>query len=93
MDPVRSLPEPIPTPVGPIVEECLTSITPTEVSLETLNSQYLQRHSDSAEAILASAKVSYKLTTPKAEVESLVFTALSEGATLDIKVGELLCVP
>jgi peptide alpha-N-acetyltransferase len=55
------------------------------MSLETFNSQYLQRYSTSAPAILAAAKVSRKLDAPGEEVEAVVFAALEESVDLDIK--------
>ncbi|EGO03587.1 hypothetical protein SERLA73DRAFT_101816 [Serpula lacrymans var. lacrymans S7.3] len=82
---VISLQPPISAPVGPVLTDFLSSIIPEEVTLETYNSQYLQRHSNSAQAILACAKVSYKLISPQPEIESLLFTALNAEVNLDIK--------
>ena len=62
-------------------------IFPEGVSTETYNTQYLQKHTDSAPAILASAKVAANvLHAPREEVESMVFSALGEGVLLDIVV-------
>lgn len=71
--------------VGPVVTAALTNLLPDELSLELFNSQYLQRHSTDARAILASAKVSRLLNAPKDEVESAVFAALNPDVQLDIK--------
>jgi len=78
------LPHPSP-PIGPVLAESLSKILPGEISLETFNSQYLQRHSSSALAVLASAKVSHQLQAPREEVEAVVFTTLNEDVQLDIK--------
>ncbi|KIK70186.1 hypothetical protein GYMLUDRAFT_150688 [Collybiopsis luxurians FD-317 M1] len=82
---VSNLPEPIPAPTGPVFMETLNKILPENVSLETFNSQYLQKHSTSAKAILASTQAMRVLGAPLQEVEDLVFTALSEEVRLDIK--------
>ncbi|KAJ7627570.1 NMDA receptor-regulated protein 1-domain-containing protein [Mycena polygramma] len=81
---VSSVPEPSPV-VGPVLTELASKLLPDEVSLETFNSQYLQHHSTSAPAILAVAKVMFKLQTPREQVEETLFTAFEETATLDIK--------
>jgi peptide alpha-N-acetyltransferase len=89
---VSSLPEPPPV-VGPILTGSLSKLIPDEVSFEAFNSQYLQRHSASAAAILAVAKVMVKLQTPREQVEETVFTALEGAATLDIKVFPITPTP
>ncbi|KAJ6571727.1 N-terminal acetyltransferase A, auxiliary subunit [Mycena capillaripes] len=81
---VSSLPEPPPV-AGPILTESVFKLLPDELSFEAFNSQYLQRHSTSAPAILAVAKVMVKLQTPREQVEDTLFTALEGAATLDIK--------
>ncbi|KAJ7234648.1 NMDA receptor-regulated protein 1-domain-containing protein [Mycena haematopus] len=82
---VSALAEP-PLVLGPILTEAAAKLLPDEVSLETFNSQYLQRHSTSALAILAVAKVMVKLQTPREQVEETLLTALDGSASLDIKV-------
>lgn len=57
------------------------------MTLETYNSQYLQQHSTSAKAILASAKVSQKLDSPREEVEAVLFSALKDSVELAIPVS------
>jgi len=79
-----SLPHPAPPPIGPLFDETLAQLLPEQLSLETYNSQYLQRHSTSVQAILAVAKVLYTLQSPLEEIETTVFTALAVEAKLDI---------
>jgi hypothetical protein len=62
-------------------------ILPEEISLETYNSQYLQKHSSSGSAVLAAAKVSRMLGAPREEVEAVLFTTFAAESQLDIKVG------
>ncbi len=81
-----ALPQEPPAPIGPLFKEALLELLPEEVSLETLNSQYLQRHPSSQQAILAAAKVSQKLQAPLEEVENVLFTALGSDAKLDLEV-------
>jgi len=60
-----------------------------DVSLHTYNSQYLQRRSTSAPAVLAAAKVAHTLLEePMHEVEGIAFMTLDESAsqTFDISV-------
>ncbi|KAJ7135988.1 NMDA receptor-regulated protein 1-domain-containing protein [Mycena epipterygia] len=81
---VSSLSEP-PQAVAPILAESMSKLLPDEVSFETFNSQYLQRHSTSAPAILAVAKVLVKLQAPRDQVEDTLFTATGAEVPLDIK--------
>lgn len=91
--PANSLPQSPPTPIGPLLTESLATLLPDEVALETFNSQYLQRHSTSAQAILASAKVLLKLDAPRGEVESTVFTVFGpEVVGLNIKVCDFYLI-
>jgi peptide alpha-N-acetyltransferase len=87
---VSSLPQVPPTPIGPVLTELLSSILPDEISLETFNSQYLQRHSSSAAAVLAAAKVSRKLDATREEVEDILFTTLKGDIQLDIKTAHTI---
>ena len=84
--PASSLPQPPPAPIGPIFLEAIPKIIPDDVSLETFNSQYLQRHSTCSRAILAAAKVLLNLGAPREEVEQTIFTSLRDEVTLDIPV-------
>jgi len=81
---VSSLPQIPPEPIGPLVTESLPRLIPEGMTLETYNSQYLQQHSASARAILASAKVSQKLESPREEVETLLFGVLKDEVQLSI---------
>ncbi|KAF7323856.1 hypothetical protein MKEN_00606900 [Mycena kentingensis (nom. inval.)] len=71
------------TPASPLISELATKLLPEEVSLETFNSQYLQRHATEPAAVLAAAKVLAILDAPREQVEETVFSAL--GPTLTVK--------
>jgi len=75
----------VPEPVKSVLDASVAALMPAEVSLEVFNSQYLQRHSLSGSAILASAKVSQMLDTPREEVETLLFTTLTDGVQLRLE--------
>jgi hypothetical protein len=51
--------------------------------LETFNSQYLQRHSSDAAALLAVARVLKLLHSPLVEIENTIFGILDEGVEVD----------
>ena len=76
----------VPEPVKSVLDASVAALKPAEVSLDAFNSQYLQRHSSSAPAILASAKVSRDLDAPRDEVENLLFTTLADGVQLGLEV-------
>ncbi|KAF9068910.1 NMDA receptor-regulated protein 1-domain-containing protein [Rhodocollybia butyracea] len=80
-----NLPEPISPPAGPVFLETLNRLIPEGVSLETFNSQYLQKHSESASAILATAQASRLMGASLQEVQDVVFTVLNDKVALDIK--------
>jgi peptide alpha-N-acetyltransferase len=82
---VLLLPQPPPEPIGPILAETLHTLLPGDVTVETFNSQYLQRHSSFPLAVLAAAKASGMLGVQREELEDMVFTTL-DGTLLDIKV-------
>jgi len=83
---LSSLPQQPPAPIGPAVTEAAAKLVPEDVSLETFNSQYLQRQSTSPKAILASAKAIQRIgTSPIEEIESTVFGILNPDVTLDHK--------
>lgn len=65
----------------------LATLLPEEVSLETYNSLYLQRHSGRAPAVLAAAQVSHSLGAAIEEVDATLFTTLADDAQLDILVS------
>ncbi|KDR72571.1 hypothetical protein GALMADRAFT_252705 [Galerina marginata CBS 339.88] len=80
-----SLPQTPPAPIGPVFTEALSKLLPDEVSLETFNSQYLQRHSTDPQAVLASAKVLHNLNGSLQNVEDTVFSILGADVRLDIR--------
>jgi len=84
---LRSAPIPQTPPVGPIFIESLGNLIPDSVSLETFNSQYLQRHSSDAKALLAVARVLQMLESPLTEIENTIFSIFDENVEVDIKVN------
>ena len=68
------------------VSSAIQKLIPEEVSLEVFNSQYLQRHSSRADAILAAAKVSRTLDAPREEVEASVFNTPNADVELKLEV-------
>ncbi|KAG7091847.1 hypothetical protein E1B28_008249 [Marasmius oreades] len=79
-----------PSSVDPIrvFKDEVDRILPPEVSLMTFNSQYLQQHSGSCQAILAASRVLSKvLESPTDEAEGVAFMTLStaEDVKLDVK--------
>lgn len=85
-----AFPQQPPAPIGTIFVESVAKLTPDDITLETFNSQYLQRNSSDPEALLAVAQVLKMLNTPLAEIESTVFGILGEDVDLDIKVRGLI---
>ena len=67
--------------------DAVSKLVPDELSLDSLNSLYLQRHSTDPQANLAAAKVSHKLNAPRDEVETLVFALLGPQVQLNIPVS------
>jgi hypothetical protein len=67
--------------------DAVSKLVPDELSLDTLNSLYLQRHFTDPQANLAAAKVSHKLKAPRDEVETLVFALLAPQVQLNIRVS------
>lgn len=67
----------------------ILKLLPDEVSMEAFNSQYLQRHSSRADAVLAAAKVSRTLGAPREEVEASLFNALNADVELRLEVSLL----
>ena len=85
-----SLPQLPPAPIGPVFADAVSKLLPDELSLETFNSQYLQRHSTDPQVTLAAAKVSHQLKAPCDEVETLVFGLLEPQVQLNIPVSRCL---
>jgi hypothetical protein len=81
-----ALPQTPPAPIGPVFTEALSNLIPAEVSLETFNSQYLQRHSTNGKAVLATARVLRRLEAPLVEVESVLFGLFAQDVQLEIYV-------
>lgn len=71
--------------MGPLFTEAAAKLLPDELSLETFNSHYLQRHSSGASSILAAAKVSHLLGSSQEEVDNLLFGTFGE-AVVDLNV-------
>lgn len=76
----------VPEPIKSVLDASVAELKPAEVSLDVFNSQYLQRHSSSASAILASAKASRVLDAPREEVENVLFTTLVDGVQVRLEV-------
>lgn len=77
--------------MGPILSEALKKLIPNDQSLDTFNSQYIQRHSPSATHLLGAASVSQALGTPITEIEDLLFQCIADK-TIDVKVCIFLFV-
>ena len=82
-----SLQQSPPAPVGSVFIDAVSKLLPDEMSLDTFNSLYLQRHSSDAQATLAAAKVSCRLKAPCDEVETLIFGLLGTQVQLNIPVS------
>lgn len=86
---VSSLPQQPPAPIGPALSEALAKLLPDGISLETLNSQYLQKRSDHPPSVLASAKVLHLLGSETEEMENMLFDQLRPEFSLDVKVRDI----
>ena len=84
---VSSLAQEPPSPIGLVISQSLSKLLPAEVTLDTFNSQYLQRHPASPRATFAFAKALKILDASVDEVESSLFGLLHPEANLDIKVS------
>lgn len=67
--------------------DAVSKLLPDELTLDTFNSLYLQRHSTDPQATLAVAKASHKCKAPRDEVETLVFSLLEAQMQLNIPVS------
>ncbi|EPQ53593.1 N-terminal acetyltransferase A, auxiliary subunit [Gloeophyllum trabeum ATCC 11539] len=81
----RALPSASAPALEPVVSASLQELIPDTVSLETYNSQYLQRHSTSPKAILASARALRRLEAPVEEIENTVFSLLNAEIEVTVK--------
>ncbi|KLO11388.1 N-terminal acetyltransferase A, auxiliary subunit [Schizopora paradoxa] len=88
---VSSLSPPPSETIQSLVNQTLLKVLPDEIALETLNSQYLQRHSDDPRAILAVADASTRIGTPLQEVEDTVFGILNPNVKNDVKSSLAAC--
>jgi hypothetical protein len=70
-----------------VVSGALDALFPGEMSLETYNAQYLQRHPTEARAVLGAAKGLQILGSPKDEVEGVLFGTLNPEMDLPLKVS------
>ncbi|KAF8999912.1 N-terminal acetyltransferase A, auxiliary subunit [Hymenopellis radicata] len=82
---VTSLPQVPPAPIGEVFTSTVSALLPDEVTLETFNSQYLQRHSSSPLAIFAAARVLKTLDGPLEEVDNTIFSTLGPDVKLTLK--------
>lgn len=73
-------------PVRSVFEEAVKKLYPAEVSLETFNSQYLQKHCQDPKAVIAAARASKILNAPVEEVDGTIFSLLNTDIKLGIKV-------
>ncbi len=70
-----------------MISDALANQVTDEMSSETYNVQYLQRHSSKAEAVLGAAKALRILGGPRDEVEGIVFGTLNPEVDLPLKVS------
>lgn len=87
MPSAAGLPQTPPAPIGPVFTDAVAKLVPSEISLETFNSQYLQRHSTQPRAVLAAAKALRILQSPLAEIEEAVFALFAESVKLVVTVS------
>ncbi|KAF9527491.1 NMDA receptor-regulated protein 1-domain-containing protein [Crepidotus variabilis] len=81
----ESLAPSLSTQAASVFSETLTQLVPEGLSLETLNSQYLQKHGSDGKALLAVAKAMNILNAPQEELDSTVFGIVAEGVKVDVK--------
>ena len=92
LGPVSSLSPPPSETVNAVLQQTLAKVLPDEIALETVNSLYLQRHSNDPDAILAVAEAAVKIGTPLTEIENTIFTMFNRGVRKDVKVRHKLFV-
>jgi peptide alpha-N-acetyltransferase len=83
---VSLISQPLASPAGSLIATSVESLCPSEISLETFNSQYLQRHSTFAPAILAVANASQKLGASDEELNDTLFSVFNPEVDLTIPV-------
>ncbi|KAH6909609.1 NMDA receptor-regulated protein 1a [Coprinopsis sp. MPI-PUGE-AT-0042] len=84
----ESLPQEPPAPIGPAFSEAMLKLEPGKLEPATFNSQYLQKHASSPQAVLACAKALRLLKSPVDEVENALFSLLQEPVALDIQTAK-----
>jgi len=86
----ESLPSSPPSPVRTIVSDALETLISSEATLEAYNTQYLQRHSVDASAVLGAARALQILGCPRDEIEGVVLGTLNPETNLPLKVRDCL---
>ena len=69
------------------MSQAASKLLPSELAIETFNSQYLQRHPGSPRATLAIAKSLRILGAPVEEIEGTIFGLTHPEANLDVDVS------
>ncbi|EIN08866.1 N-terminal acetyltransferase A auxiliary subunit [Punctularia strigosozonata HHB-11173 SS5] len=82
---LSSLEEPLPPPAGLLVVSCSSDLIPDGTSLETYNSNFLQRHSTSPTAILAASRVYRAMKSPQDVVDSTLFALFNPDVRPDVQ--------
>ena len=66
--------------VKSLFDDALSKLYPSDLALETFNSQYLQKNGENINAVLAAARASKLLKAPVEEVEGTVLSVLEKEA-------------
>jgi len=81
----QSLPSPPPSSVGSVIGGALETLITSEMTLEAYNTQYLQRHSVKAQAVLGAARGLQILGSPSDEIEGVILGILNPETDLSLK--------
>lgn len=73
-------------PVKSVFEEAVKKLYAADLSVETFNSHYLQKHSQDPKAVIAAARALRLLKAPVDEVDNAIFSLLGGDAKLGVKV-------
>lgn len=77
-------------PVKSVFEDALRKLYTADVSLETFNSQYLQKHAQDPKAVVAAVRALRVLKAPAEEVDEVVFSLLGgDSVELGVKVRRI----
>ena len=68
----------------------METLISSEATLEAYNTQYLQRHSVNASAVLGAARALQILGSPRDEIEGVVLSTLNPETNLPLKVRDCL---